>query len=209
MVKELDFSVFETTKTDVIIENQKIENCRISGIQRKNFVFQKCQFHNVIFDSIFNGNKGQSLNIEDCEFEKCKFSDKFGGFSVFLTTFNNKFSECQFENIVYHGYMEQSEVIDNKFVNCTFRNIVILGDLTLSGMEICGGSIERFYYEGNSIYDNPITDLVIEDVVIRGSFKYNVFKNVTFKNVTIVGVDSKNEFIDCIDCYKYINNINP
>lgn len=147
MVKEFDFSAFETTEKDIRVENQKIENCSITGIQCKNFDFQRCQFHNVIFDSVFKGDEEQSLNIEECEFRNCKFSDKFGGFSVFLTAFNNEFFECQFENVVYHGYMEQSEVQDIKFVNCTFKDIVLLGDLPLSGMEINGGSIKKCYYE--------------------------------------------------------------
>ena len=44
MVKEFDFSAFETTEKDKRVENQKIENCSITGIQCKNFDFQRCQF---------------------------------------------------------------------------------------------------------------------------------------------------------------------
>lgn len=210
MVKEFDVSAFKVSETDIRIENQRIENCRITGIHHNSFVFHNCQFDNVIFDSVYKGNKGQCVNIEECEFKNCLFSDKFvsfGGFSVLLLAFNNLFLKCRFENVVYHGYLEQSEVQENKLVNCTFKGSVILGDLTLGGIELSGGSIEKCYYEGNSIFENSIVDVAIEDVVMRGSLHYNSFKNVTFKNVTVVGVDSRNEFIDCTECYKFIHEM--
>lgn len=198
-----EFNWEEFTRNDKVrIENINVENCQVIGTHREWVEIINCQFRNVIFHNVYEDN---CVDIEDCEFINCTFQDTFDGDSVLMTYFRNRFKDCLFENVVYNGYTEQSEIIDyNKFFNCHFRNIEIKGDVTLMDMEINGGSIERLVYEANIITGCRFSNVLMKNILIRAYLTENIMEKVTFEDVVIQGKEDHNDLINCINEFKLI-----
>lgn len=179
-----------------------MENCQVTGTHREWIEIRNCQFRNVIFHNI---NEDNCVDIEDCEFINCTFRDKFEGNSVLMTYFRNRFWDCLFENVVYNGYTEQSEIVHyNKFCNCHFRNIEIKGDVTLMDMEIDGGIIEHMVYEANMIAGCRFSNVLMKDIFVRAYLTESRMEKVTFEDAVIQGKEDHNELINCINEFKFI-----
>lgn len=204
MSKEFRLSAF-AVEGGYRLENQTVENCRIMGIQYRNFDFIDCRFHKVIFENAFEGETGQYVNIQGCEFTDCEFRNQYRGIGVRLNLHCNVFTDCRVINTVYHGYMEPSEIRSNRFINCHFRSIEIQGNVSLSGLEMTGGSIRYIDYIGSSITQSTFSGITMEDILVKAALTDNRMENVVFRDVTIRGSgDDRNELENCTNRYTFI-----
>lgn len=193
MLHDFDFSQFKS-KDEILVENLRIENCRITGIQCKFLRILKCNFKNVVFD---NSIYEVYTNIKNCEFNGCIFHDTFEGDDLELAIGDSVFSNCLFEGISYQSFSIQSNITNCKLLDCHFKNIQIKGDLCFTGLEINGGEVEHFHFYGNQILQNNLFDIKLKDVSLVGALIQNKMENVIFKNVTLKGYNMDNTFLNC------------
>lgn len=190
----MDFNFSEyLTDNKLILEDQKLNDFRISGIRKETVEIKRCILENVVFNNDFDG---EVVFIEECTFINCKFYDVFKREDLLLVMMNNTFRNCIFENISYHGYIQQSEVVDSEFLNCAFKNIEIKGDVSFINLNIQKSSIESIHYEGHEILGNQFIDMSIDDSIFKGAVMQNRIEKVCFRNVKLIGCNEDNDFID-------------
>jgi uncharacterized protein YjbI with pentapeptide repeats len=190
----LDFNFSEfITNNKLILDGKKLSNYRISGIRKESVEIKRCIMENMVFENDFEGDV---VFIEECTFINCKFFDVFKREELLLLIMNNTFRNCIFENVSYHGYIQQSEVVDSEFLNCVFKNIEIKGDVSFINLNIQKSSVTSIYYEGNQILGNEFVDVSINDSIFKGAAIQNRIEKVYFRSVKLIGYNQDNEFID-------------
>lgn len=202
MNERRDFDISKYLKDDkVCLENLRIENCRIAGLQsewaKKELVIIKCILDNVVFDN--HCGRGY-VNIQKSEFINCVFHDTLG--SGNLEVRESIFTNCTFADMNIRG-VSVSSVAKCHFTDCDFNNVDLKWNFSLYESEINGGKIDHCSIAEGYVSEIKVSDLQIEHVQLNGAFEQNRMESVIFKDVLLVGSmgeagsEAENVFIDC------------
>jgi hypothetical protein len=183
-----DFDVLKYLRgEDVYLENLKIENCRITGLQeewdKRKLLISKCTLQNVVFDN--HCGRGY-VEITDSTFENCSFYDTLG--NGHLTVKDSLFQNSLFESV----YLSEdarigSSIERSKFLDCSWKNVILLWDIGFYGVEIYGGRVENSNFVGQVMDECQISQFQMENVDLKLILIRNRLEHVEFKNVVLNG----------------------
>jgi len=209
--KEFDLSIY-LQDGQVCLENLRIENCKIVGLQCKAGYFKGCVFEHVVFDYQF---EQRIIIFEECEFTKSEFHGNLKKTQMVLR--DNLFKGCLFENI-FLEFMEggRSVITDNGFFDCVFKNVKSEQELQFTNQMICGGKMEEFSLlldvtqalcsqQCSNMQHNIFSNMQMENVHFMAAYNDNVMESVSFWNTAIEWIleldnansQDNNKFYEC------------
>lgn len=210
-----DFDVSEYVRDeDIYLENLKIENCRIAGLQaewnKRKLVISKCTLQNVVFDN--HCGRGY-VEITESAFANCSFYDTLG--NGHLTVKDSLFQNSLFENVYMSENPEIESCIESsKFLDCRWENVILQWNIGFYGVEIYGGRVENSSFVGQVMDRCQISHLQMENVDLKLMLIQNRLENVEFENVILNGYMSgkntkrENIFNECdISGFRYTEEL--
>ena len=185
-MKEFDIAKYMKGE-GIYLENLKIENCKIAGIQsewaKRKLVIFKCTFINVVFD---NACGRGFVEIKESTFTGCSFHDTLGngGLSIEDSLFQNSIFENVYlsENAGLETCIERS-----KFLGCCWKNVVLQWNIEFWDVEIYGGRVENSRFIGQAMSGCQISHIQMVNIDLKLMLMQNRLENVKFENVILNG----------------------